>query len=43
MWADFVAWANLNLPKCELALASAAELKIPQCVYTADQAITPIR
>ena len=43
MWADFVDWANVNLLKPELALASPADLKIPQCVNTADEAIALIR
>ena len=43
MWADLVDWAKLNLLKPELALASPADLKIPQCVNTADEAIALIR
>lgn len=43
MWADLVDWAKLNLLKPELSLASAADLKIPHCVNTADEAITLIR
>ena len=43
MWADLVDWANVNLLKPELALASPADLKIPQCVNTADEAIALIR
>jgi uncharacterized protein (TIGR00730 family) len=43
MWADFVDWAKLNLLKPELALASPADLAIPQCVNTADEAIALIR
>ncbi len=43
MWADLMDWANVNLLKPELALASPADLKIPQCVNTADEAIALIR
>src|SRR5208337_4906634 len=43
MWAELVDWANKNLLKPELALASPADLKIPQCVNTADEAIALIR
>jgi hypothetical protein len=43
MWAELVDWANVNLLKPEPALASPADLKIPQCVNTADEAIALIR
>ena len=43
MWAEFVDWANVNLLNPELALASPADLKIPQCVNTADEAIALLR
>jgi hypothetical protein len=43
MWMEFVTWANLNLLKPELQLASPEDLKIPQCVNTGDEAIALIR
>jgi uncharacterized protein (TIGR00730 family) len=43
MWAELVDWAKLNLLKPELSLASPADLAIPQCVNTADEAISLIR
>jgi uncharacterized protein (TIGR00730 family) len=43
MWSEFVNWANLNLLKPELQLASPEDLKIPQCVTTGDEAIALIR
>jgi uncharacterized protein (TIGR00730 family) len=43
MWAELVAWAKLNLLKPELSLASPADLDIPHCVNTADEAIALIR
>jgi uncharacterized protein (TIGR00730 family) len=43
MWADLVDWAKLNLLKLEQPLASRADLTIPHCVNTADEAIALIR
>jgi uncharacterized protein (TIGR00730 family) len=43
MWTGLVDWAKQNLLKPELALASPADLAIPQCVNTADEAIALIR
>src|SRR5271165_2543584 len=43
MWADLLDWARLNLLKPDLALASPADLAIPRCVNTADEAIALIR
>jgi predicted Rossmann-fold nucleotide-binding protein len=43
MWAELVDWAKLNLLKPELSLASHADLAIPHCVNTADEAIALIR
>lgn len=43
MWAGLVDWAKLNLLKPELALANPADLAIPQCVNTADEAVALIR
>jgi uncharacterized protein (TIGR00730 family) len=43
MWAELVDWAKNNLLKPELALASPADLSIPRCVNTADEAITLLR
>jgi uncharacterized protein (TIGR00730 family) len=43
MWADLVDWAKLNLLKLEQSLASPADLTIPHCVNTADEAIALIR
>jgi uncharacterized protein (TIGR00730 family) len=43
MWAELVDWAKLNLLKPDLSLASPADLAIPHCVNTADEAIALIR
>ena len=43
MWAELVDWAKRNLLKPELALASPADLTIPRCVDTADEAIALLR
>ncbi len=43
MWSELVDWAKKNLLKPELALASPADLSIPICVNTADEAIALIR
>jgi uncharacterized protein (TIGR00730 family) len=43
MWARLVDWARVNLLKPELPLANPADLTIPQCVNTADEAIAVIR
>jgi uncharacterized protein (TIGR00730 family) len=39
MWADLVEWAKSHLLTPELPLASVEDMKIPQCVNTADEAI----
>ena len=43
MWGELVDWAKKNLLKPELALASPADMEIPQCVNTADEAIAILR
>lgn len=43
MWAHLVDWARTHLVTSEPALASAADIAIPQCVGDADQAIALIR
>jgi len=43
MWAELVDWAKKNLLRPELALANPADLTIPRCVNTADEAIALIR
>jgi uncharacterized protein (TIGR00730 family) len=43
MWAELVDWARKNLLKPELNLANPADLAIPRCVKTADEAIALIR
>src|SRR5437868_6934069 len=43
MWAELVEWARRNLLKTELALASPADLGIPRCVNTGDEAVALIR
>ena len=43
MWAELVDWTKKNLQKPELQLASPADLAIPRCVNTADEAISLLR
>jgi hypothetical protein len=43
MWAELVDWTKKNLLKPELQLASPADLAIPRCVNTADEAISLLR
>lgn len=43
MWEGLMDWAKVSLLNPELSLASPADLSIPQCVDTADEAITLIR
>lgn len=43
MWADFVQWARQYLLRPEFELASPADLDIPHCVDTAEEAVALIR
>jgi len=43
MWHGLVEWARTNMLDPELALASEADLLIPRCLDTADEAIAVIR
>lgn len=43
MWGEFVDWARKSLLRPDLALASPADMDIPKCVNTADEAIALIR
>jgi uncharacterized protein (TIGR00730 family) len=43
MWAEFIKWGREYLLRPELELAGAADLNIPQCVDTAEQALLIIR
>jgi uncharacterized protein (TIGR00730 family) len=43
MWRGLVEWASVSMLDPRLPLASATDLKIPQCVDTADEAIALIR
>src|SRR5262249_816636 len=43
MYAELVDWARKNLLKPELELACAADMNIPRCVNTADEAIALVR
>ena len=43
MWADLVEWARTYLLRPEFPLASPADVDIPSCVDTADEAIALIR
>jgi uncharacterized protein (TIGR00730 family) len=43
MWSGLVDWAKTQLLRPELPLASPEDMKIPQCVNTADEAITRLR
>jgi hypothetical protein len=39
MWAELVEWTRAYLLRPEFALASPADLEIPRCVNTVDEAI----
>jgi uncharacterized protein (TIGR00730 family) len=43
MWADLVEWAKMHLVTTQPPLASAADMTIPCCVNTADEAINLVR
>ena len=43
MWSELVAWAERNMLREELRLASPEDLRIPHCVDTADEAVVLIR
>jgi uncharacterized protein (TIGR00730 family) len=43
MWADLVEWARAHLLTTQPPLANPADLTIPRCVNTADEAIAVIR
>jgi hypothetical protein len=43
MWSTFVDWARANLLTPQLQLINPEDLKIPQCVNTADEAIAVVR
>jgi uncharacterized protein (TIGR00730 family) len=43
MWAELVDWGRKHLLNPQLPLAGAADLAIPQCLNTADEAIAVIR
>lgn len=43
MWTGLVEWARVSMLDPRLALASAADLQIPRCLDTADQAIEVVR
>jgi len=43
MWQSFVDWARTSMLDPRLALASAADFQIPQCLETADDAIAAVR
>jgi len=43
MWHGLVEWARTSMLDPELALASEADLRIPRCLDTADEAIAVIR
>jgi hypothetical protein len=43
MWADLVEWARRHLLSTQPPLASPEDMLIPQCVNTADEAITLLR
>jgi predicted Rossmann-fold nucleotide-binding protein len=43
MWHGLVEWARTSMLDPELALASEADLQIPRCLDTADEAIAVIR
>ena len=43
MWTGLVEWAKTSMLDPRLALANAEDLRIPQCVETADEAIAVVR
>ena len=43
MWSELVAWAEHNMLREELRLASPEDFRIPHCVDTADEAVVLIR
>ena len=43
MWRDLVDWAHASMLNPVLAVASEEDLRIPQCLDTADEAIALIR
>jgi uncharacterized protein (TIGR00730 family) len=43
MWKGLIEWARLSMLDPRLALASAEDLQIPQCLETADEAIAVVR
>jgi uncharacterized protein (TIGR00730 family) len=43
MWAPLVEWAKTYLAKADPPLANAADMTIPRCVNTADEAVALIR
>jgi hypothetical protein len=43
MWTGLVDWAKSSLLKTDPPLANPADLEIPRCVETADEAIALIR
>jgi uncharacterized protein (TIGR00730 family) len=43
MWAELVGWAEKNLLRQDVSLASPEDLAIPRCVATADEAISLLR
>jgi hypothetical protein len=43
MWSGLVQWTRDSMLDSRLALASEADLQIPQCVDTADEAIAMVR
>lgn len=43
MWVDFVAWARRHLLRPEFELAAPADVEIPRCVDTADEAVALLR
>jgi uncharacterized protein (TIGR00730 family) len=43
MWADFVAWARSYLLRPEFELAAAADIEIPRCVNTVDEAVALVK
>jgi hypothetical protein len=43
MWTGLVEWARTSMLDPKLALANAEDLRIPQCLETADEAIAVVR
>ncbi len=43
MWPGLVEWARTSMLSCEPPLANAADMAIPHCVETADEAIDLLR